>query len=87
MKVTIMPIVIETLGSHLRFGTRTGRLGNNGTGGNYPNYSIFEIDQNTEKSPGDLRILVVTQTPALVWNLEKELNNNNNNKIRISEDS
>ena len=28
------------------------------------NYSIVEIGQNTEKSSGDLRRLVVTQTPA-----------------------
>ena len=31
--------------------------------GDHPNYSIVEIDQNTEKSPGDLRRLVVIQTP------------------------
>ena len=29
----------------------------------YLNNSIVEIVQNTKKSPGDLRILVVTQTP------------------------
>ena len=40
-------------------GTWTGRLGNNGTGGDCPNYSIVEIGQNTEKSPGDLRRLSV----------------------------
>ena len=85
MKVTIMPIVIWNLGSHQRIDTKTGGLGNNGTGGNCPNYSIVEIDQNTEKSPGDLRRLVVTQTSmrnyqlTLVWNLENELSNNNNN--------
>ena len=28
-----------------------------------PNYCIVEIGQNTEKSPGDLRILAVTQIP------------------------
>ena len=50
--------------SHQRIGTRTRRLGNNGTGGYCPNYSIIEIDQNTEKSPGDLRRLVVTQIPV-----------------------
>ena len=27
-----------------------------------PNYSIIEIDQNTEKSPGDLRRLTFSQT-------------------------
>ena len=28
------------------------------------NYCIIEIGQNTEKSPGDLRRLAVTQTPV-----------------------
>ena len=52
--------------------------------GEHPDYSIFEISQNTEKSPGDLK-LVVTQTPVknhqltLQWKILKELNNNNNN--------
>ena len=30
----------------------------------YPNYSIVKVEQNTEKSPGDLRRLAVTQTPV-----------------------
>ena len=30
----------------------------------YPNDSITENGQNTEKSPGDLRRLAVTQTPV-----------------------
>ena len=39
----------------------------------HPNYGIVEINQNTEKSPGDLKRLAVTQTlvinyqMALVW--------------------
>ena len=37
---------------------------NNGTGGDCPNYSIVEIGQNTEKSPGDVRRLDVSQTPV-----------------------
>ena len=45
-------------------GTRTGGLRNNGTGGDCPKYSIGEIGQNTEKSPGHLRGLAVTQTPV-----------------------
>ena len=45
-----------------KIGTRTVGLGNNGMGGDCPDYRIVEIDQNTEKSPGDLRRLVVTQT-------------------------
>ena len=59
MKVTIIPILIGTLGS-----TGTKRLWNKGTYGDHLNYSIVEIDQKTEKSPGDLRSLAVTQTPV-----------------------
>ena len=35
-------------------------LGNKSTSGDYPNYCIVEICQNTKKSPGDLRGLAVT---------------------------
>ena len=51
----------------------SGGLGNKSTFGDRPKYSIVEIGQNTKKSPGDLRRLVVTQTPVknhqltLVW--------------------
>ncbi len=37
-------------------------LENKRTSGDHPNYGIIDIGQNTEKSPGDLRKLVVTQT-------------------------
>ena len=47
--------------SHQRIGTRTGGLGNKGMSGDYPNYSIIEISQNTKISPGDLRRLAFTQ--------------------------
>ena len=53
-------------------------LGNKKTSGNHPNYSIIEIGQNTEKSPGDLRRLAVIQTPVkdhqltLMWKTLKE---------------
>ena len=30
----------------------------------HSNYSVCEIGQNTQKSPGDLRRLTVTQTPV-----------------------
>ena len=59
--------------SHQRIGTWTGGLGNKRTSRDHPNYSIVEIGQNTEKSPGDLTRLAVTQTPGknhhqmLVW--------------------
>ena len=46
-----------------RTGKGTGRLENKRTSEDHPNYSIIKIGQNTEKSPGDLRRLAVTQTP------------------------
>ena len=56
IKVTIIPIVIGA------FGTETKGLLSWQTIGDHPNYSIIEKGQNTEKSPGDLRRLAVTQT-------------------------
>ena len=50
--------------SHQGTGTWTGGLGNKRTSGDNPNYSIVEMGLNTEKSPGDLRRLSVTQTPV-----------------------
>ena len=64
MKVMVIPIVITTYCSRQRVGTWTWRLGNKRTRGDHPNYSIAEIGQNTEKCPGDLRGLVVTQNPV-----------------------
>ena len=40
-----------------------GRLRNQRTSGDHPDYSIIEIGQNTEKNLRDLRRLAVTQTP------------------------
>ena len=49
--------------SHQRINKETGGLGNKRTtNGDHPNYCIIEIVQNTEKSPGDLKKLAVTQT-------------------------
>ena len=53
--MTVIPIVIIK---------ETGGLRNNRTGRDCLNYCIIEIGQNTEKSPGDLRKLPVTQTPV-----------------------
>ena len=55
----------------------------------HPNYSIVEISQNTKKSPGDLKRLVVTQTPAEKYQLTvvqrtHEWVNNNNNNTKLS---
>ena len=56
MKVTVIPIVIGALGRVSKGLIK--RSSKEGT-----NYSIFEIGQNTEKSPGDLRRLSVIQPP------------------------
>ena len=59
--------------SHQSIIKGTGRLGGWRTSGDHPNYCIIENDQNTEKSPSDLRRLAVTQTPVknhqlkLIW--------------------
>ena len=50
--------------SHQRIDTETGGFRNKRTSGDHPNYGFDEIGQNTKKSPGDLRILAVTQTPV-----------------------
>ena len=67
-------------------GALTGRLGNKRTSANYLNDGI-KIGRNTEKSPGDLRRLAVTQTPvkdhqlALVWTTLKGVNDDDNKKL------
>ena len=64
--------------SHQRIDTDIGWQGNKRTRGEHPNYNIIKIDQNTEESPGDLRILSITKDPVknigLRWcgKLEKE---------------
>ena len=60
MKVTIIPIVFGALG------LKTGRIRNNGTGGDSPNCSIVEIGQNTKKSPGVAQTPVKNYQPTLM---------------------
>ena len=62
MKVTFIPIEISVFGSHQKITKGTGGHGNKRTSGDHRNYYIIENGQNTEKSPGDLRKLAVTQT-------------------------
>ena len=50
--------------SNLRNTKGTGELGTWRTSGEHPNYSSIENDQNSEKSPGDVRRLAVSQTPG-----------------------
>ena len=59
--------------SHQSIIKGTGGLGSLRKSGDHPNYNIIENGQNTEKSPGDLRRLTITQTPvenctiAMIW--------------------
>ena len=62
MKVMVRPIIIgvlRTIPKSLVKGVR--RIGNRRMNHDDPDYSTVEISQNTEKSPGDLRRLPVTQ--------------------------
>ena len=85
--MTMVPIIIGALGTIPKWlGKGAGRVENQRTRRDHPNYSIVEIGQNTEDSPGDLMRLAVTQIPvkdyriALVWKIREESNNNNNNE-------
>ena len=65
MKVTIILIAICALGTVTKVLFKgTGGLENNRTSGDHLNNYIIMIGQNTEKSPGDLGKLVVTQIPV-----------------------
>ena len=64
--------------SHQRINKWNGELGYKRMSSDHPNYCITEIKLNTEKSPGDLKRLVVTQTSVkhhqltLMWKILKE---------------
>ena len=62
MKDTVIPIVIGALGTVTK-GLILGGLGNKKTNRDHPNYSIVEIGQNIENSPGDLRKFALNHTP------------------------
>ena len=61
--------------SHQRVDTRIGGLGSKGMGGDCQNYSIIEICQNTEKSPGDLRRLAHSNFSERPENKNRQKNN------------
>ena len=50
--------------SHQRIIKGTGGLGNKRMSGDHPNYNIIENHQNTEKSPGDLLSLKLSEKPS-----------------------
>ena len=65
MRMTVIPIVISALGTiSKKLDKVAGRVENWRTSRTNPNYTIVKIDQNTEKSPGDLKRLAVIQTLA-----------------------
>ena len=74
MKVTFIPNLIGAR----KIINGAGGLGNTETSEDHPNNYIIENGQNTEKYPGDLRRLAVTQTSVkdpqlkLIWKILKE---------------
>ena len=89
IKVSVIPIVIVALGTNTKGLVKAMEdedleiIGGVETN---KNDGIVEIGQNTEKIPGDLRRLVVTQTPVknypltLLKNFSKNNNDKNNNR-------
>ena len=77
MKVTEIPILMDTLGTVTKGLMKELKDLEMRTGGDCQNYSIVEIGQNIDKSPEYLRKLAVTQTPeddhqlTLVWKTPK----------------
>ena len=71
IKVMVIPVVTGSQGTIPEGLVK--RLENKRTTGGHLDYSIVKISRNTEKSPGDLKRLSVTQTPVendqqiLVW--------------------
>ena len=72
MKVTIIPIVISAFGTVTKGLIKTGGLGSWRTSGDHSNYSIIQNGENTEKIPGDLTRIAVTQTPVKDYQLKKK---------------
>ena len=59
IKVTVIPVIYLK-----RYGKGARRVENQRTCRDHPNYSSVNIGQNSEKSPGDWRRLVVTCAPV-----------------------
>ena len=75
MKVTVLPIAVRALGTVTKELIK--KREDLEVSGDNPNYSIVEIGQNTEKSPGDLKRFAITWIPVevhqliLVWKILK----------------
>ena len=70
--------------NHQRTGRGTGGFGNEKMSGDHPNYSIVEIGQNTEKSPGDLRRLACHSDSSRKPSANADVKNTQINKIIIT---
>ena len=72
---------------------KTGELGKKRTSGYHPHHSIIEIGQTTEKSPGDLLRLGITQTSVknhqltLVWKNSQKRNIIIGVKLKVSKNT
>ena len=68
--MTVIANVITALGTtHKNFVKGREDLENKWTSSEHPNYCIIKIGQTTEKSIGDLKRLVVIQTPVRHYQL------------------
>ena len=91
MRVTVIPIVVgalRTVPKGLEKGV--GIVRNWRKNRDHSDYNIIQISQSTEKSPGDLRKLAVSQTPVkahqltLMWKpYNNDIDNNNNIKHKV----
>ena len=79
MRMMVIPILVGTLGTVPKwFRNTTGGTGDQRENRDHTDHSIVKIDENTEKSPGDLRRLAVTHTSVkdhqltLVWKFHLE---------------
>ena len=77
MKVKVIPIIAGVLNT-----VSKAFIKGENTSGDHPNDSILKIDQNTEKSPGDLLSLKLHQV-TLVWKALNRVNNNKKNKTKL----
>ena len=64
IKMTVILLVIGALGRIPKSLVSWLKVGNGRTSREHSNSSIVEVGQNTEKSPWDVRRLVVTRTPV-----------------------
>ena len=81
MKVMVIAIVFSDLLTDI--GKETIGVVDQKKNRDWLDLSILEISRNTEKSPGDLRRLAVTQTP-LKDNLSKLVRKTTRNKIIVA---